>query len=342
MKHPPSIDSQTRRLLRKLSAPGAFLTRPDRAEADAGPQARTAPPVVASGVPYQLMSRAGTVCDIQIAGSVVAEAAERGWVIEGEGRFTLTTAGAASLRRALAMGDAAGPASRTVRAKPGSGKSDTQGLSPARPTAREGRREPTSEAAGFNEAESPLGWLRRRKDKNGAVLISDEQFTAGERLRADVLFAGMSPRITMDWGRSGGDAAGRRSAPGGSAQMLDTMVAARQRIDRAMRAVGPEMSGLLLDVCGFMKGLESIEMERGWPPRSGKVVLLHALSMLARHYGLLKAPERAEGPAGPYSGRTRHWGSDGYRPGLADGETSQVQAAVTHKAVRPPDRRRAH
>jgi hypothetical protein len=29
-----------------------------------------------------------------------------------------------------------------------------------------------------NEAESPLGWLKRRKDRNGRPLISDEQYQA--------------------------------------------------------------------------------------------------------------------------------------------------------------------
>lgn len=44
-----------------------------------------------------------------------------------------------------------------------------------------------------NEAESPLGWLKSRKDRNGRPLITEEQYQAGERLRADYWFA-QSPR----------------------------------------------------------------------------------------------------------------------------------------------------
>jgi hypothetical protein len=40
-----------------------------------------------------------------------------------------------------------------------------------------------------NEAESPLGWLKSRKDRNGRPLISDSQYEAGERLRTDYWFA---------------------------------------------------------------------------------------------------------------------------------------------------------
>ena len=80
---------------------------------------------------------------------------------------------------------------------------------------------------------------------------------------------------------------------------------------RALMTVGPEVSGILVDICCELKGLEEAEKENGWPARAGKVVLQIALTRLARHYGLIR-----EEPAKPSQRRLRHWGSEDYRPTL--------------------------
>ncbi len=160
-----------------------------------------------------------------------------------------------------------------------------------------------------NEAESPLGWLRSRKDRNGRPLIASEQFEAGERLRADYWFAQLSPRVTANWSALAPSGRLRRAAPSDAASLRDEVIAAKDRVRRAIEAVGPELSGVLVDVCCELKGLEQAERDKGWPQRAGKVVLQLALTRLARHYGIgAKAPSR--------SSRMRHWGSDDYRPTL--------------------------
>jgi hypothetical protein len=162
-----------------------------------------------------------------------------------------------------------------------------------------------------NEAESPLGWLRSRKDRNGRPLISAEQYQAGERLRADYWFAHLTQRVTSNWSALVPAERSRRGAPSNPAALRDEVIAAKERVMRALMAVGPEVSGVLVDICCELKGLEEAEKENGWPARAGKVVLQIALTRLARHYGL--TGDRAARPA---PRRLRHWGSADYRPTL--------------------------
>jgi len=160
-----------------------------------------------------------------------------------------------------------------------------------------------------NEAESPLGWLRSRKDRNGRPLISEEQFAAGERLRADYWFAHLPQRVTSNWSAPAPSMRARRGAPSNPAALRDEVLAAKERVLRALMAVGPEVAGVLVDICCELKGLEEAEAENGWPARAGKVVLQIALTRLARHYGLLREEVAVRR-------RLRHWGSADYRPTL--------------------------
>jgi hypothetical protein len=133
-----------------------------------------------------------------------------------------------------------------------------------------------------DDAESPLVWLAKRKGRDGRALIEPVQLLAGERLRGEFTRANLMPRITANWSASVAD--GPRGAS--AATFAEMMVGARQRVRVALDAVGPEFSGLLLDVCCFLKRLEQVESERSWPPRSAKIVLQLGLDRLARHYGL--------------------------------------------------------
>lgn len=164
-------------------------------------------------------------------------------------------------------------------------------------------------APAFNDMESPIAWLHRRLDKNGQPLVDDKQYQAGERLRADLYFAQLTPRITGPW--SGVPSApGPRATPGSGMDMSDRLVAAKQRVNAALHAVGPELGGILIDVCGHLQGLEAIERREKWPARSAKLVLQKALNALARHYGLL--PSAA--PDAVIAHRLRHWGTEDFRP----------------------------
>ena len=157
-----------------------------------------------------------------------------------------------------------------------------------------------------NHDESPLAWLRRRKDADGRPMIDAVEFAAGEKLRADYERAQLMPRVTANW--TAAVAGKRRSGANGIADLTEAALGARRRVEAALKSLEPEMANLAVDFCCFLKGLEQIENERQWPARSAKVVLRLTLAALARHYGL---SARARGP---HATALRHWGAEGYRP----------------------------
>jgi len=158
----------------------------------------------------------------------------------------------------------------------------------------------SSETVAVNWSESPLGQLMRRKGRDGQAFLTAGEFQAGERLRADYTRGQIMPRLGANWVAS--VSSGRRD--GGIADLTDAALGARIRVENAIRAVGPELSGILIDVCCFLKGMETVEMERGWPVRSAKIVLKTALGALSRHYN----------PNGQRPRQTLHWGAEDYRP----------------------------
>jgi murein DD-endopeptidase MepM/ murein hydrolase activator NlpD len=221
----------------------------------------------------------------------------RGWLAPEQttGRYRIAKAGIKALRRAMSGAQPA--AVPKVRAQ-------SQVAQPAKKA-----KAPAAAASG-GPTEGSLAWLRRRRDKDGQPLVTDPQFAAGERLGADFWHAQLSPRVTADWSGTASSRRTPRAAPGAGIELHDRVLAARQRVHRALDAVGPELARILVEVCCRDVGLEAAGRAQGWPQRAAKVVLQLALTGLARHYGLL-APEPRPGPH-----RLRHWGSDDYRPDL--------------------------
>jgi uncharacterized protein DUF6456 len=227
-----------------------------------------------------------------IPGRSVVLARRLGWLEVGQdgAQLRLAAAGLRALRRAR------------------SGEGATHLCSDSKRQPRMAARRSIAPAGGVHEG--PLAWLRRRKDKGGRPLISEAQFAAGERLRVDFWRGQLMPRVTANWSGSVTSRRQRRAAPGVGLELGDAAVAARERVNRAFAAVGPELAGILVDVCCHEMGLEAAGRAQAWPERASKVVLQLALTRLARHYGLI-APEP------PLSARRlRHWGEEGYRPNL--------------------------
>ncbi|MBB4954518.1 hypothetical protein H4S14_002995 [Agrobacterium vitis] len=157
-----------------------------------------------------------------------------------------------------------------------------------------------------NLDDSPLSSLCRLRDKAGVAYFPIDAIEAGERLAADFERGHLQPRVTASWEpRVAQQQKGQRPA---AVDLSDSALAARHRVTKALLALGPELSGVVLDVCCFAKGLEIVERERQWPARSAKLMLRTALLALVRHYS----------PAKPANPPLRHWGEAGYRPHMSD------------------------
>lgn len=162
----------------------------------------------------------------------------------------------------------------------------------------------TRQSVRRNLAESPLAVIARMKDREGKPFLPAEALDAGERLAADFTRGQLQPRVTASWEPRLATRA--KGTAGGQADIADSAISARNRFSRAVEAMGPELSGVAMDICCFVKGLETVERERQWPARSAKLMLRTALLALARHYA----------PPAPARRQSHHWGADDYRPVL--------------------------
>ncbi len=134
---------------------------------------------------------------------------------------------------------------------------------------RRGRRSAT-----VNLAESPLTWLHARGH------LTDRQFEAGERLRADFERAALSPSVTMRWDpvRIKGSPSDRGLNP------TERQLAAKARFDAALAEAGPGLADVLWRVACAGEAILAAEKALAWPARSGKLVLKFALDRVAGFY----------------------------------------------------------
>lgn len=149
---------------------------------------------------------------------------------------------------------------------------------------------PAADGATLNLTESPLARLASAGPE-GAAFLRPHQVEAGERLRHLVERAQLQPRLTMSYSAAhtaGGKGVNR------AAEIGDMAAEARMRLTELYRQLPRDCAEVVLDVCGFGKGLQQVESERGWPRRSAKLVLRIGLDRLAEIYGLSEAATGAE------------------------------------------------
>ena len=265
------LEREARRYLRRLCEPGAFLL--------VTPDARK------GGIFCKANGHAKPIAMIPV--SVAVEFLREGWIRQAQRgasstRYRVTEDGRSCLRRLLAE-DA-----MKRNAEPGFAEAQTPFQAQHQIAGERAFMNPvTGEHATLkvNLAEDPLGWLARRKGPDGQPFLSPVEVEAGERLRQDFEAAQMGPSVAQDWRKflTPGDRYAGTPVP---RSPCDGPRGARERVTRALSALGPGLSDVALRVCCFLEGLEACERRMGWSARSGKVVLKIALQRLSEHYGL--------------------------------------------------------
>jgi hypothetical protein len=156
-----------------------------------------------------------------------------------------------------------------------------------------------------NLAESPLARLAAG-GPGSPPFLERHHVEAGERVRRLVERAHIQPRVTMTYAASM-TAGQRRSGPG---DISDMAADARKALDEIHQVLPRDCAGVVMDVCGLLKGLQVVEAERGWPRRSAKLVLRIGLDQLAQHFGY------APVAVGVETRRARKWMGEGARPSV--------------------------
>ena len=247
------IAREARRILRRLAVSGASL--------------------VDGGQDYVVLSPNAVRTRVIVGRELVDIFRRRDWLRPQGEAMVISDAGLGWLRRALAE-EGAFAAQHQLRAR--RTITDDEGI---------------EHMVTVNEGESPLGWLRNRRGRDGKPLIDATQLEAGEKLRRDFTLAQMTPRLAVDFAAPvlGGKRGVKADAP-----LAHSVLAAKQRVRHALAHVGPGLADLLIDVCCHLVGLEEAERDKGWPKRSGRIVLTIALDRLAEHYGMrVVAPARS-------------------------------------------------
>lgn len=257
-----TIAREARRILRRLSEPGACLAVAKDMEKA----------VVVRDLPDGRTARTA-VLDRPIAQAL----ALKGWIVaEVKGkitRYTISGTGRAALRAFLAEDEMV----RVGFAEaPTTFDADIQSFAlraGAGPTVR-------SKRIRYQPAESPVMVLSRRRDKDGGLFLSPELVAAAERLREDFELAQMVAGAKMDWART--------ALEGGAGTYGDAQgtgpEAAKARVAAALADLGPGLGDVALRCCCLLEGMEQAEKRMGWSARSGKIVLRIALQRLKAHY----------------------------------------------------------
>jgi hypothetical protein len=141
---------------------------------------------------------------------------------------------------------------------------------------------PHGDGAMLDLAESPLARLALPGGDGGPAFLEPHQVEAGERIRRLAERAQMVQRTTLSYDPTRTVSGGGQPAGG----IADSALDARRVLGKLLDTLPRDCAGVVLDVCGLLKGLQTVEAERGWPRRSAKLVLRIGLEQAAMTLGL--------------------------------------------------------
>lgn len=163
----------------------------------------------------------------------------------------------------------------------------------------------TAEGYLLNLGESPLARLAAPGPGGSPPFLERHQVEAGERVRKLAERAQLQPRVTTSYSAShtaGGKGLSR------AIEIGDLAAEARKSLAQIHKLLPRDCASVVIDVCGLLRGLQTVEQERGWPRRSAKLVLRIGLEQLAQHYGF------ASQTVGVPNRQPRQWMEEGARP----------------------------
>ena len=203
-----------------------------------------------------------------------------GFVAARDGRQV--TLPVAEVRALIASGVLDGDAT-TCRARPEAGQWLKRAMLDADAFAAQHRvTVPGPDAGMMNLAESPLARLAVAAAGESEAFLSRHQVEAGERVRRLAERARLQPRLTMSYSMAHVATKGA----GYAAEIGDVAADARRQLAQIHDVLPRDCAGVVMDVCGLLKGLQLVEAERGWPRRSAKLVLRIGLDRLAEVWGI--------------------------------------------------------
>lgn len=166
-------------------------------------------------------------------------------------------------------------------------------------------REVGGSSARLNINEGPI--LKLSYSRNGMPpFLQSHHIVAAKKIEILVARTQMLQRTTMSYDPT---RIGRGNKSSGLDQGLgDNALDARNKLQHCLDRLPHDCAGVVMDVCGFQKGLQLIETERKWPRRSAKLILRIGLEQLCILFELTPTIKGVE------SNTARHWMGKDARP----------------------------